>query len=76
MSQIDLMAKVLLADLSNPNSSEDEKRTMIAQAMREYTVECLNLAQYLRDSNVEMEIARGIMETKGISYDGKSKKFK
>ena len=72
MNTLELQAKVLQTTLGLP----DEKAVVIEQTMRSYTIDILNIAQYLRDKNVDMDTSRGILEGHGITFDGKSKKFK
>lgn len=72
MTKLELQVQVLKQGLG----IEDDKAPLLEMAMRSYAADMLNLAQYLRDKNIEMETARDIMEGHGITYDGKSKKFK
>lgn len=71
-TKLELQVKVLQTQIA----IEDEKAALIETAMRSFAVDVLNLAQYLRDKNIEMETARDIMEGYGVTFDGKSKKFK
>lgn len=72
MTTLELQAKTLQSAIG----AEDDQYNAILEGLKSYAVTVLNLAQYLREKNVDMDTARGIMEGHGISYDGKSKKFK
>ena len=71
-TKLELQVKVLQTQIG----IDEEKASLIEGAMKSFAVDVLNLAQYLRDKNIEMETARDIMEGYGVTFDGKSKKFK
>ena len=70
------MSMVLLADLKEPDQTDEQKRGKIAQSLREFLADALNLAQFLIQKNTDPDTMRMFMEDAGVSYDGKSKKFK
>ncbi len=76
MKKNELIAKVLLADLNSGERTDEQKRELIAEALRDYAVDLLNKAIYMKDKNVDWETARDLMQIEGVDFDGKTKKFK
>lgn len=76
MKKNEPIAKVLLADLNSGEKTDEQKRELIADALREYAVDLLNKALYMKEKNVDWETARDLMQIEGVDFDGKTKKFK
>jgi hypothetical protein len=65
-------AIVLLNRLELP----DDKIILIEQAMRSFAADTLNVAKTLIEKRENPETIRKFIEPHGITFDGKSKKFK
>jgi hypothetical protein len=76
MTKLELIAKALLADVQNPELTDEQKRAVISESVREFTSEMINLVVYLKDEGLDTDTIRGLMETQGILYDGRTNKFK
>lgn len=71
MNKLDLSVKVLLQELE---TSEDKEVTLKA-SFKSFAADVLNLGQYLREKNIEQETARDLIETTGMDYNLKTRKF-
>jgi len=76
MSKLGLIAKAILADAKNPEIPDDKKMETIEEGMKVFAVELINLFNYLKEKGVDTEISVGVIETMGVQYDGRAKKFK
>lgn len=76
MNKLELAAQVLNTDLKNPELTDDKRKEIIANEMREFSADLMNITQYLLSKNMDWETQRDIVEGYGIGYDGKTKKFK
>lgn len=76
MNKLELIAKAILADVKNPDISDEQKMLTIVEDMKVYAVESLNLLQYLKENNIAPEVIIGLMATQGFDFDGRTKKFK
>lgn len=75
MNKLQLTANVLNADLKEPEITDDQRKAKIADAIKTYAADMLNLRQLLADKKIEGEDARDLMEQQGLEYSGKTKKF-
>lgn len=76
MSKLKLIAKAILADVKNPDIPDDKKMETIEEGMKVFAIESVNLLQYLKENNITPEVIAGIMDSQGITWDGRTKKFK
>jgi len=76
MNKLELIAKAILADVKNPDISDEQKMLTIQEGMKVYAVESVNLLQYLKENNIAPEVIAGIMGSQGFDYDGRTKKYK
>lgn len=75
MNKLELVATVLNADLKDIELSEEGRKAKIAEAVRMFAADMLNLNQMLREKSLDPEAAREIMEQQGLDYSGKTRKF-
>lgn len=75
MNKLELIARALLSDLSDESKSPEEKRTIIAESLKSYGAEVVNLGIYLTQKQLEPDMIREIMEPHGLEFDGKKKRF-
>lgn len=76
MNKLTLLAKAILADVKNPDIPDEKKMETIEEGMKVYAVENVNLLQFLKDKELEPEVINGVMETQGLVFDGRAKRFK
>jgi hypothetical protein len=72
MTKLDLQVQALKGKLL----LDDSQVEAIAEAMRSHTADALNISQFLLAKNADPDTIRIFIEDYGITFDGKSKKFK
>lgn len=75
MNKLELVATVLNTELKEPDLTDDQRKAKIADAVRIFAADMLNLNQMLREKSLDPEAAREIMEQQGLDYSGKTRKF-
>ena len=75
MKKINLLAAVLNADLKDIDMTDDQRKERIAAAIKEATVEFLNIHQFFRNLNVSDDTMKEIIENEGLGFNLKTKKF-
>lgn len=75
MKKINLLAAVLNADLKDASLTDDQRKERIAAAIKEATVEFLNIHQFFRSINVSDDTMKDIIENEGLRFNLKTKKF-
>lgn len=63
-------------NLQNELGLDESKLKTIEQAMRNFSADTVNVAMALIDKREKPEVIRKFIEPHGLTYDGKSKKFK
>lgn len=62
--------------LQNKLELPDAALVIIQEALRNYCVETINVAKHLIEKREDPDTVRKFIEPHGLTYDGKSKKFK
>lgn len=75
MNKLELVATVLNAELKEADLTDETRKFRIAEAVRTFAADMLNLNQMLREKSLDPEAAREIMEQQGLDYSGKTRKF-
>jgi hypothetical protein len=75
MNKLELLTKVVYADITNPELSEELKKATIATSLKTFAGEMLNLYQICAGQEINPEFLKAIMEREGMDFNLKTKKF-
>lgn len=75
MNKLELLTKVVYADLTNPEVSEELKKETISTSLKCFAGEMLNLYAICIGQEINPEFLKAIMEREGVDYNLKTKKF-
>ena len=75
MNKLELLTKVVYADITNPELSEGLKKETIATSLKTFAGEMLNLYQICVGQETNPEFLKAIMEREGMDFNLKTKKF-
>ena len=75
MNKLELLTKVVYADLINPDLSEEAKKETIATSLKTFAGEMLNLYQICFGQEINPEFLKAILEREGVDFNLKTKKF-
>lgn len=72
MTKLDLQVQVLKGKLM----LDDTQAASITDVIRSHTADALNVSQFLLATNADPDSIRVFIEDYGVTFDGKTKKFK
>jgi hypothetical protein len=75
MSKLKLIAQVLHIELKNPDLTEEKRRELIENSLREYAIDTLNQYSFLRDRNIEDNTLKDFVQLEGLDFNLKTRKF-
>jgi len=71
-TKLDLQVQVI----KNKLGLSEEQASSISEVIKSHTADALNVSQFLLASNADPDTVRVFIEDYGVSFDGKTKKFK
>lgn len=76
MNKLELQARVLLTELSNPELSEVQKPVVVELALRSFAADLLTQLMYFKEKAIPPEVIKELISQAGLDLDLRTNKFK